>query len=129
MMELYGANIPLDRRKLVGFGRDISLISEAEYQALPAPSSVSAFPTDLSNPALEYSGVYEDGWVSEAAFFYLRHKGAAATLRITGMIPQIVPGAFNSELTVRVDGNLVHKQALGLGDFALDIRIPRLNEN
>ena len=32
---------------------------------------MAAFPADLTYPDLEYSGIYEDGWIAESAFFSL----------------------------------------------------------
>ena len=62
LMQAYGTLIPLDRRLLVAFGRDVSLLSDTDYAHLTPPSFVQQFPADLLNPQLEFSGVYEDGW-------------------------------------------------------------------
>src|SRR5262249_34163061 len=49
LMGLYGTNIRTDRRLLIGFTRDISLISEEEYAHLTPPSKLQTFPEDLLN--------------------------------------------------------------------------------
>lgn len=121
-MELYGRDVPIDQRRLVGFGRDISLVSEEEYLTLAPPSQLLSFPADLTNPDLEYSGLYEDGWVSEAAFFRLTQPAAPSQIVVRGMIPQITDPAFSCEVHVFVDEHEVPRKTLGLGDF--EIRAP-----
>ena len=124
LMRLYGLDIPRDQRKLVGFGRDISLISAADYANLTPPSAVKTFPDDLAHPDLEYSGVYEDGWVSEAAFLSLK-SSKPAPLRIQGMIPRIIKNSnFETELTVLVEGKEISRQSLKRGEFNLELAVP-----
>ena len=124
LMNLYGKDVPIGRKRLVAFGRDISLVSDATYAALSPPSSVQNFPADLRNPNLEYSGIYEDGWVSEAAFLTLAQPAAASQLIIQGVVPQIKDAAFTSELEVRVDGKAIAHQTLKLGEFTLQVEVP-----
>jgi hypothetical protein len=61
LSKLYGSKIPLDYRKVSIFARGIY----ATDRKLLPPTSISNFPTDLSNPDLIYSGIYEDGWQSK----------------------------------------------------------------
>jgi hypothetical protein len=117
LMLLYGRDIPLDGRRLTVFGKGIYLISEKEYRALDAPAIVKKFPWDLANNALEYSGVYEDGWISERAFFMLTPKGNSRFLTVKGVVPAIDAKDFRTTLTVAIDGAKVLEQDLGLGDF------------
>lgn len=86
LMRVYGREIPADPRLLVGFARDISYISCEKRDALSPPSFVAKFPSDLANPALEYSGIYEDGWIAEESFLTLAQT-ASAKLRVAGMVP------------------------------------------
>lgn len=116
-MSLYGTDIPRDRRLLVGFARNISLISDEEYLRLSPPNSLDAFPADLTNPDVEYSGLYEDGWVSEAAFVRLTQPSAPATVAVRGTVPKIGDSAFTSELRVLVDQQEVARRVLGPGEF------------
>ena len=125
LMKLYGAEIAADSRKLVGFGRDISLISPQEYSALTPPSLVRSFPTDLTNRNLEYSGVYEDGWLSEAAFFGLAQPNSATPLVIRGAVPELNDPKFVTELRVLVDGKEVAQRTLKPGDFSLKLAVPK----
>lgn len=126
LMKLYGSQIQIDRRRVVAFARDISLISEADYQNLSPPENLSKFPVDLAQPSLEYSGVYEDGWVSESSFFTLKQNKISQVLRVEGMIPLIHDPAFSTELTVMVDGKPVITKQLGLGEFAVTIDLPQI---
>ena len=125
LMKLYGSEIPADSRKLVGFGRDISLISPQEYSALIPPNSVSSFPNDLTNRSLEYSGIYEDGWLSEAAFLGLSQPNPATPLVIRGTVPGLSDPKFVTELRVSVDGQEIAQRTLKPGDFNLKITIPK----
>lgn len=124
LMKLYGESIQIDQRRVVVFARNISLISEADYQDLSPPVSISKFPDDLTNTSLEYSGVYEDGWASEASFFTLQQNKNAHLLRVEGMVPLIDVPAFSSELTVLMNDKPVLTKQLGVGEFALTIAVP-----
>jgi hypothetical protein len=121
LMRLFGNDIPLDPRKFVVYTRGISAISDEEYRAMKPPSSVSRFPYDLlENHALEYSGIYEDGWASED--FAARMSAAPGkSIVVAGMVPDIGDSAFTTEATVFVDGQAVLRQKLGLGNFQLSI--------
>ena len=118
---LYGTDISRDRRWLVGFARDISLVSEADYGRLAPPSYLDTFPAGLTNPNLEYSGLYEDGWVSETAFFQLTQPNAPATVAVRGTVPMIADPSFRTELTVLIDGQEVARRVLGPGEFAIQV--------
>lgn len=122
LMRLYGNDIPTDNRKLVGFARDISLISEQDYLNLTPPASISQFPGDLMNHQLEYSGVYEDGWVSEAAFFGLAQPAPSTPLVVRGTVPAIGDSTFSTELKVLVDGQELARRTLQPGEF--NLRLP-----
>jgi hypothetical protein len=116
-MGLFGADIPLDRRFLTGFARDISLVSQAELDQLSPPSLLERFPADLTNRALEYSGIYEDGWISEASYFGLAQPDAASTVVVRGVVPEIDNPAFATELQILVDGQEVARRLLRPGPF------------
>lgn len=139
LMALYGRDVALDRRVLVGFGRDVSLISEKEFDELKPPAKLEFFPGDLANPDLEYSGIYEDGWCSEAAFASLAAGAASAAdsaptaaaaspgslagpgkaVVVRGMVPNIDGMAFRTEARLLVDGREIARQVLAPGDFEL----------
>jgi hypothetical protein len=105
---LYGKRVTLDRRRLVGFARDISAVTEAEYRKLAPPSAIATWAgadSDLRHPDLEYSGFYEDGWMAEAAFVHLTAPAGNARLQMKGLVPG-GPGfeGFATSLTLLVDG-------------------------
>jgi hypothetical protein len=124
LQDLYGAEIRLDRRRMVGFVRDISLVSQAEYTALEGPAKVETFPRDLANPSLEYSGVYEDGWLSEASYFMLSPGPDGRRLRLEATVPRFADKAFATDLVVLVDGQPTVRERLGIGRFKLSIEVP-----
>jgi hypothetical protein len=71
---LWGTATLLDSRRLTSYVRDVSLISERQYDQLVPPRAISRFPHDLGDPGLEYSGIFEDGWVGKDS--YVRISGA-----------------------------------------------------
>jgi hypothetical protein len=90
LMRWYGVNYALDDRRLVGFTRDISVLTDEQYRAVPRPTKISRFPEDLlNNKGLEYSGVYEDGWTGRDAFFKLGASHTGQVLYFKGYIPDI----------------------------------------
>lgn len=123
LMNLYGTGISQDARRLTTFVRDISLISQDDYLKLTPPAFVAAFPTDLGNRNLEYSGIYEDGWISERAFFTLLPKPDTRYLVIKGMVPQIAIPDFHNTLVVSIDGKEIIKHPLVLGAFELKVPV------
>lgn len=92
LQSLYNTNVPLDSRKLVAYGRDISALSAREVAALPRPHKLTAFPRDLLFArGLEFSGIFEDGWLSPQSEFILGGGGPQAWARIRGFVPEL-PG-------------------------------------
>ncbi|MBV9357402.1 MAG: hypothetical protein JO023_17970 [Chloroflexi bacterium] len=127
LMRLYGADVPLDGRHLVGFVRDVSAVSDTQYQQMSAPAAIAQFPNDLANPELEYSGIYEDGWISEDSFVVLNRNAPDAQLVVRGTVPGVNDPAFQEELHVRVDGQEVLQRELGTGDFDVNVGLPDAN--
>ncbi len=90
LMRWYGLKFALDDRRLIGFTRDISVITDQAYRALPRPSKISVFPRDLlNNKGLEYSGLYEDGWTGRDAYFKMGASHTGQVLYFKGYIPDI----------------------------------------
>jgi len=86
LQNIYGASVPTDPRYLTSYVRDISLVSAAQYASLRPPAALRRFPGDLEDPGLEYSGLYEDGWMG--ANGYVRLAGGSATeLLVEGEVP------------------------------------------
>lgn len=122
--KLWGSELPRDRRLLTASARDVSVISEEEYAAFRPPAMVDTFPEGLLHPHLEYSGVFESGWVGKALKFRLTQPNPGDEVVLRGEIPQ-VPGGdanFRTELTVLVDGLPVETRTVGTGPF--EVRAP-----
>jgi hypothetical protein len=120
---LYGADIPADPRWVAAFARDISLVPEGEYTALRRPRRVVRFPADLADPALEYSGVAEDGWVADVAVLVLGGAPGPARLRIRGDVPRIGDPGFRTDLEVAVSGQVCWRGAVGVGPFEVSVPV------
>jgi len=125
IMRLYNRQIPLDVRKLIGYGRDISVISEEDYRRLERPRSISRWPEDLLRGAgVEFSGFYEDGWVSNRAFLKLGPSKPGEHLTIRGDVPGIGSlAAAGNVLTVRINGVIAATEVLHPGSFEVNIPI------
>ena len=117
LMRLYGRDIPLDGRLLVGFARDISAISESDYEALRPPSFIGDLPKALLDRNLEYSGAYEDGWVSESSQYMLAHPPDATMISVRGLVPLIDGPDYHTTLRVFVAGQQVGRAELAIGTF------------
>jgi hypothetical protein len=119
LLALFGAQYRLDPRKLVGYVRDISVVPEADYERFHPPSAIAAFPAGLRDPDLEYSGFYEDGWVSEHAVAWLSapadHRPA---LVVRGILPELA-GLADSAIHVKVDGVEAVAQPILPGAFEI----------
>ena len=90
LMRWFGVKFALDDRRLDGFTRDISVLTDEQYRAVPRPTRISQFPDDLlNNKGLEYSGIYEDGWTGRDAFFKLGASHTGQVLYFKGFIPDI----------------------------------------
>jgi hypothetical protein len=125
--------VAVDRRALVGFLRDVSLVSDEEYAAFKPPTEISTFMTTRNDlreyTELEFSGIYEDGWVSESSFVCLRQPEgpAAAVAVVRGEVPVLLgtdAANFETGVQLKVDGNVVAEQTLRAGRFELRGAVP-----
>lgn len=128
LMNLFGNNVQFDSRLLTGFVRDISLVSEDEYNQIKAPYSISQFPADLNNKNLEYSGIYEDGWLSEDVYLKLSQPYQHPQLVIDGLLPALQNQRDSTVLTVYIDNHKIFEKQIKLGTFRLNIPTPRNGE-
>src|SRR5262249_36295745 len=99
------------------------LVTDEEYRRLTPPRSVSRLPADLRNPALEYSGIYEDGWVAEHAYVRLSRAPGADFVAIRGVALPAPAGSPPQQLVVSVDGQEVVRQAID-APFTLRVAAP-----
>jgi hypothetical protein len=123
LLSLYGRDVPIDSRRVVAFARDISLVPDEEYRALEPPRAVSRFPQDLASPSLEYSGIYEDGWIADHAYLRLHRPPGTGFVTIRGMALAAPDGASAQELAVLVDGREAGRQPI-VSEFALRVEAP-----
>lgn len=123
LMRLFGLDVSLDARRLVAFGRDVSLCGEAEYEALTPPPALE-LPRGLRDRGLEYSGLYEDGWVGDEAWCRLSAGDGVTSIRVRGMVPLIDDAGFQSVLSVTLDGKAVGQFPLAIGDFDVTAKFP-----
>jgi len=84
-----------------------------------APSQLDHFPSDLSNPQVDASGIYADGWIAGTASANLQQPGGDQAASIRGTIPKIGDPAFKTDVTLLVDDREVGRWSVGLGDFQL----------
>ena len=90
LMRWYGVKFALDDRRLVGFTRDISVITDEQYRSMPRPTKIGVFPRDLLEyKGLEYSGIYEEGWIGTDAYFKMGSSHSGQVLYFKGFIPDI----------------------------------------
>ena len=114
----YNASINLDYRRLVAYGRDISALSPEEVKAIERPRGLGNFPADIvTAKGLEYSGIYEDGWISPDSRFVLAAAQTNDQLRLKGFIPDIAGNAKKETFTVRVNGTQHYRFSCGPGAF------------
>lgn len=119
LQALYRPSIALDPRFITAYLRDISLVDEADYRRVQAPSYIERIPADLANPNLEYSGIYEDGWVAQNSYVVLA-GGTATSLTVRAdVLP--CPG---QHLDVLVNGARIGSKKVGPGSLVLRMDVP-----
>ncbi len=119
LMRMFNTDIPIDNRQMVGFARDMALVTESQYANMERPTSITSWPAGLlSNPNLEFSGIYEDGWISSRAFVVLGKAKAGDQLHITGQLPGLPRfAASGNELRVLLNGKCIFQRHLKPGNF------------
>jgi hypothetical protein len=125
-MRLFGWGFSMDYRQLTGFARDFSLVSERQYASIQAPPAVQSFPRDFQDRQLEYSGAYEDGWLSDWSWLALAQPWNASALVIKGTVPKVNDANFTTEMTVLLDGREVARRTVGVDYFEHRLPVPEL---
>jgi hypothetical protein len=120
---LYRNELPLDHRRIVAFVRDISVLSERRYETERAPSFVRDSAA-LSNEVVYYSGIYEDGWLSDHASLLLTAGQPGAKLAIDGYVPKIGNASFATTVSISLDGRVVKRSTLRPGNFSIEVLSP-----
>jgi hypothetical protein len=115
IMALFGRDIDLQPRTFTLYGRDISIVRTVP----PSPSYITTFPHDLLDRALLFSGIYEDGWMSNAV--HVRLKSAEhALFRLRANVP---PGQLEHTITVSIDGRVV-KEFIARASTDVVVQVP-----
>ena len=65
----------------------------------------------MKNKDLEYSGIYEDGWVAESSYVVLKAPQAASSLVASFWIPTLQGRPASSWAVLIVDGKEVARQS------------------
>ena len=120
LTDVWGKSVTLDQQMLTSYVRDVSLVTSAEYSRFRPPRAISNFPTDLENPDLEYSGIYEDGWVGQTAYADLS-GGPSGDLVVDALV---VPRTGGQRLSVVVNGRQVVSRDVKPGLLHVDIPLP-----
>lgn len=118
LMTLFGQNITLDVRKPVALARDISAISEAEYNEINPPSKLKNFSNDLLNSEFEYSGLFENGLSSPAVMMQLTQPPQAMHFVIKGSVLHA-----NTSIQIFIEDKIIGTQTVADGAFALKFPI------
>ena len=121
IMALWGRQVPIDTRSITGFVRDLSLVSASDYAAMASPSSVRGFPEGLGDRNLEYSGIYEDGWVGPSCWLRLRQPANTPVVVVRAMIPGFASPPTTVVMTV--DGGKTQSFSVAPGDIVLRMPI------
>jgi hypothetical protein len=116
---LWGNSIPLDPRALTSYVRDVSLISDSAYRTLRPPSAIRLFPAELSNPNLEYSGIYEDGWVSDDSYVVL----PSGIQRVLVIHADALP-LPHQRVDLLMDGKSIASRFVSGGALDWNVRLP-----
>jgi hypothetical protein len=123
IMGLWGRRNVADNRRIVGFCRDISLISDDQYLAIQAPQAIQTFPGDLKNKNLEYSGIYEDGWVAESSDMVLQQNDGASYLVVSLLVPALEGRRAASWVALLVDGRPVERKPVSSSGVGFNVQV------
>jgi hypothetical protein len=123
---LYNARVPLDYRRLIGWARDVSAVSEQEYASMPRPREISNFPDDLALArGLEFTGAFEDGWLSAHSKFVVAGARRGEFLRVRALVPELKGTLMGSGvMKVAINGTSVCALPAPLGTFDWLVPVP-----
>jgi hypothetical protein len=118
LMRMYGTKVPIDPRLMVAFARRISLIDADSGPTAAAPAAIRHFPADLANQNLQFSGIYEDGWLGDQGFVVLSNGCQGGKVVFRGMFPNGL-GLDSVDLSLKVAGGESLVKHLEPGAFEL----------
>lgn len=122
---LFRKELSSDHRQLVGFLRDISALSPDECEHWERPREIKKFPEDLLHQnGLVFSGIYEDGWISNRAVFSLGAAKPGESVVIKGTVPRIGEFATHPNvLRAWVAGEAAQEMEIPGGAFSVTLPI------
>lgn len=126
--KLFNNQILQDPRKISLFARNISLLNKEKVENIyfNAPNYIKSFPQDLKNENLVYSGIFEDGWVTDE--FYVNFvKKDASNITIKGLIPNFGDKNFNTKIEILVNNDSKAIKEVGIGEFEITIPVEELD--
>jgi hypothetical protein len=121
LMKLYGTKVPIDYRRMVAFARQIRLIDADASDLQVVPSRLAKFPSDLANRDLEFSGIYEDGWLGNEGFVVLSSEKPGKVV-FRGLFP-LGLGLDSVDLALTVKGGAPIRKRLEPGLFELEVPV------
>jgi hypothetical protein len=114
---MYGTKVPIDPRQIAAFARQIRLIDADGQASAVLPTEIHDFPADLANENLEFSGIYEDGWLGDEGFVVLS-SNRPGNVVFRGMFPNGL-GLDGVDLTLKVEDRKPIMKHLQPGPFEL----------
>jgi hypothetical protein len=126
---LYNTQLEDDPRHIVGFVRNISLLTPEQVAAFDPPAGIARPAADLGHPGLLFSGITEDSWIADKAWVQLGASETSDLLMISGQVLGFSPKNAAGMLSVLVDGTQVLASKLAPGMFDLTVPIPAANGN
>ena len=123
VMNLFGSRVKFDARKVVAYARDISYIDNMDFITIVRPSFINTFPDSLLDPSLEYSGIFEDGWISESCYVILRSPKEGENLYLKFQIPQIKNTHFSTKINIKINNELMYSHTHEVGDSNIVLRM------
>lgn len=111
-----------DERLVTALIKFVGFEPKDENRSRP-PEKLSAFPSDLSHPKLQQTGIFTDGWCGPTFQAQLWHAAPDGEVVIRGQIPDIArDGTFRTEIAILLDGKEIARRTLAPGDF--EVRAP-----
>jgi hypothetical protein len=92
-------------------------------------SRLSRFPSDLTDPKREASGIYQDAWVEETGSATLQQPSGDQMLTIRGMVPNLGNMNFQTTVQLFVNNIGVGTKTVGPGEFQFSAPVPNGPEN
>lgn len=124
LMNLYGRDIRLNWLRIAWLVRDISLVPANSLERLQAPSLLTNFSGALQDHNLLFSGIYDDGWLSDRAVLHLKRRAGENDAVVDGLVPLITSKDFSTNAALFVDGRPIGGQNLAVGYFKIKLPLP-----